>query len=229
MEKVAILGASRGLGAELAVRAVTYSESVFLMARKIDLLQSLADGFKSEFPDRQVLVDSADFSKEAGRDFALNALREYAPTKIFYVAGGGPYGLFKDKDWKDHKWSFDVSFVFAAQTLHMALQELVPRGLNQFVYVGSAIAEGRPDPSASSYAASKHGLFGLVKSVQVEMPYFDLRLFSPGYMDTDLLPMNAWPRQVGEPLIDPVIAAEELWSWSVDDRYRGDHYIFTTT
>ncbi len=227
MEKVAILGASRGLGAELAVRAVTYAESVYLMARKVDLLKSLEQSFSKEFPDKQVLIESADFSKEAGRDFALNALREYSPTKIFYVAGGGPYGLFKEKDWKDHRWSFDVSFNFAAQTLHMALQELVPRGLKQFVFVGSAIAENRPDPQAASYAASKHALVGLVKSVQAEMPYFDLRLFSPGYMDTDLLPMNAWPRQVGEPLIDPVVAAEELWSWSVDERYRGDHYRFT--
>ena len=76
--------------------------------------------------------------------------------------------------------------------------------------VGSAVAQDKPDPGASSYSSAKHGLKGLCESLQKESPKCAIHLFSPGYMDTDLLPANAWPRQQG--LVEDVNSvAKRLW------------------
>jgi NAD(P)-dependent dehydrogenase (short-subunit alcohol dehydrogenase family) len=48
---------------------------------------------------------------------------------------------------------------------------------------------------ASSYAAAKHALKGLVTTVQAEASLkFKTKLFSPGYILTDLLPAHSAPR-----------------------------------
>jgi short-subunit dehydrogenase len=65
--------------------------------------------------------------------------------------------------------------------------------VQQIVVVGSSIAESQPDPGAVSYAAGKHGLKGCISSLQGEVRK-DVRLFSPGYMSTDMLPPQAQAR-----------------------------------
>ena len=79
--------------------------------------------------------------------------------------------------------------------------------------MGSSVAEDKADPGAASYAAAKHALKGLLESVILEKPDLDVRLFSPGYMDTGMLPQNAWPRQQGL-AEDPDAVARRLWQWS---------------
>ena len=70
------------------------------------------------------------------------------------------------------------------------------------------MAEDKADPLAGSYAAAKHALRGLVDSVNSEQESeIKLLLFSPGYMQTDLLPSNSRPRQDGLAESPRVVAA----------------------
>jgi short-subunit dehydrogenase len=81
--------------------------------------------------------------------------------------------------------------------------------------VGSAIAELKPDPKAASYAASKSGLHGFVSSLQDELKESAMKigLFSPGYMDTEMLPSTASVRRNGARINAPLLAAEDLLRW----------------
>ena len=106
------------------------------------------------------------------------------------MAGGGPHGKFQSKEFKDHLWAYKLNLLFPAELIHWSLRNL---SLKQFVLVGSSVAESNADPLASSYSSAKHGLKGLVSSINAEGCDFDLRLFSPPYMDTDLLPNNSQP------------------------------------
>ena len=196
-----LLGASRGLGRQFLQKALASSNlpRIFTFSRKFESL-----------PDA-VEFESSDFSREENWLSLLEKIRSLRPTRIFYFAGGGPFGLFQEKNWKDHKWSFRVSFEFPAFLLHQFLRD--PQALQQFVVIGSSIAESEADSRASSYCAAKHALRGLITSIQKEQkPGFDLRLFSPGYMDTDLLPANAWPRQQAGWVKSPNEVAEMLWA-----------------
>lgn len=207
--RIAILGASRGLGAALVKEIHTEApDSVLLLAsRKKEELQKL-----SRSDDWLV---AADFSKAQDQVEILAALGKFLPTHIFYVAGGGPFGRFQDKAFADHSWAMEVSFLFAAKVLHHVLQKpIFQTDLRQFVAIGSAIAGQKADPMASSYAAAKHALRGLVTSVQGENPWLDVRLFEPGYMDTAMLPVNAWPRQQAGLVQAPAEVARKLWHYS---------------
>lgn len=182
--KFILLGASRGLGwATYQGLAKKYPAAEFmLVSRKI-----------GEGPFKSLKYD---FAKELSSEF-INAILDFKPTTIIYFAAGGPYGNFQDKKWADHQWALQVSFLFPAQLLHHLMHIDVP-SLQKFVVVGSAIAENKPDPGAASYCAAKHALRGLVSTLQAEnKSAFKIDLFSPGYMATDLLPAQSWPRQQG--------------------------------
>lgn len=186
--KFILLGASRGLGwATYQALAKKYPAAEFLL-----ISRRIAEGNYQSF--------KFDFSKELSSEF-LTKLIDFNPTTIIYFAAGGPYGNFQEKKWADHQWAMNVSFLFPAQLLHSILQT-PPKNLKKFVFVGSAIAENKPDPGAASYCAAKHALKGLVTTLQAENTpdnkcAFKIDLFSPGYIETDMLPAHSWPRQQG--------------------------------
>ena len=182
--KFILLGASRGLGwATYQALAKKYPAAEFLLVSR-----KIAEGNYQSF--------KFDFAKELTSEF-LTKLVDFKPTTIIYFAAGGPYGSFAEKKWADHHWALQVSFLFPAQLLHASMRESVS-SLKKFVVVGSAIAENKPDPGAASYCAAKHALKGLVATLQAENnSAFNIQIFSPGYIETDLLPAHSWPRQQG--------------------------------
>ncbi|MES3039325.1 MAG: SDR family NAD(P)-dependent oxidoreductase, partial [Bdellovibrionota bacterium] len=96
--------------------------------------------------------------------------------------------------------------------------------LKKFFVVGSAVAEQKADPGAAMYSASKHALCGLVHSIQKEEIPFDLRLFSPGYMDTGMLPPQAWPRKEPGLVKDAKVLAQKLIEWYGDSTQSMGHW-----
>ena len=219
--KTIILGASRGLGAELSRQCADFEGELLLVSRKTEVLEKLKTQIRSG--GQRVSVFSADFSQEADQQRVLLQLSQQNPSRIIYMAGGGPYGGFGEKEWKDHMWSFQVTFLFLARVLNFCLQN--KSSIKQFVAVGSAICESKGDAMGPSYSASKHALLGLHRSVTVQDPEFDFRLFSPGYMNTELLPKKASVRS--EHKILPVTSvAQDLIKWMNDSQYHGQHTLY---
>lgn len=178
-EKIFIIGARRGLGQEILRHwQATFPNDV------------LAASSRREFSADGVQTLIFDMSVPQQTEELLLSLSKFAPTKVFYVAGGGPHGEFAEKNWKDHLWALQVSLLSPLRVLHFCLK--LP-SVQQIVVVGSAIAESQPDPGAASYAAAKHGLKGCISSLQGEVQK-DVRLFSPGYMRTEMLPIQAQAR-----------------------------------
>lgn len=205
--KFILLGASRGLGwaTYLALKKKYPECQVLLVSRKIHLKE------KELFENDQFFT--FDFSKATALPLLTDTLEDFKPTHLIYFAAGGPFGFFEQKNWGSHEWALQVSFLTPAFLLHWALNHLKSF---QFVFIGSAIAESKPDPQAASYCASKHALKGLIESVHAELhekkqSHIKLVLFSPGYMKTDLLPAHSWPYEKG--LVQSAeIVADELLS-----------------
>lgn len=205
MERALIFGASRGLGAALTKVACEARYPVIGWGRKEARLRELREAH----PLFEYRV--ADFSSLHGQDEVLRALEADQPfSKVFLVAGGGPFGAYQERDWSAHEWAWQVTFQFPARVVHklMALKRR-----EQVILIGSAVAESAGDPLAASYASAKHALKGLYSSLHSEDPDWDLRLFSPGYMDTELLPRHASVRALG--VYSPLQIARELWTWSL--------------
>jgi short-subunit dehydrogenase len=202
--KFLLLGASRGLGAATYKQLLLqYPEAEFLLSsRKILAHENL----KAE----KTNLIAQDFSKTPMNQNFLAQAQSFQPTHVIYFAGGGPYGNFADKKWSDHLWALNTTFLYPAELLHQMLSQKQnwPR-LMQVILIGSSVAENQPDPLAASYAAAKHALKGLVSTVNLETNLFKIKLFSPGYMQTDLLPLNSEPRQ-NKKAEDPVEVAKKL-------------------
>lgn len=209
---MAFLGASRGLGRSVALEFFSRKAcgQALLAARNTGNLERLNQemGCANE-------ILTVDFAQKHGVEEAVDRLRAANVQRVFYFAAGGPYGDFAKKKWKDHRWALQVSFLSPAELLHSIMSDPWP-ALTQVVFVGSAIADSSADPSASSYAAAKHGLKGLISTVIAEKPELDIRLFRPGYMDTDLLPKNSHPRLDETSLLSAENAAKIFTDWALD-------------
>ncbi len=193
MNRIALLGASRGLGWALYTQlAEKNKKTCFLLSSR-----KITEKIKSV--GNNTVLKPQDFSRLPVDTHFINDLIEFSPTHIIYMAGGGPYGTFASKKWGDHVWALNTTFMYPAELLHLILSHPNDwKSLRQIICVGSAVAESGPDPYAASYAAAKHALKGLISTLQHEgtgQP--ELLLFSPGYMQTELLPQSSWPRQQG--------------------------------
>ena len=219
MERVAFLGCSRGLGQAVALEMDHQGllDEALLVARSAPQLEALCLKLKAKGH-----VLPLDLAQPENFSHLTQFLQKGKVHKIFYFAGGGPYGLFAEKQWKDHLWSLQLSFLTPAQLLHYCLHQKALPHLRQFVVIGSQIADHKPHPRGASYAAAKHGLKGLMDSLIAERAEtkgdqptdsLDIRLFRPGYMDTSLLPPKALPRLLGEPILDVKEAAQQFIHW----------------
>ncbi len=188
--KYILLGASRGLGwATYQEIKIQEPDSEFLLvSRKIDTKKNDLKSLTKTYP-----FDLTNWSKD---DSLFKNMIEFQPTHIIYFAGGGPYGYFMTKKWTDHEWALKINFLTPAQMIHQLAQNQNDlKNLKSVTVIGSSVAESKPDPQAASYCAAKHALKGLISTLQIEnQTAFKLNLFSPGYMETDLLPAQSWPR-----------------------------------
>mgnify|MGYP003395396521 CR=1 FL=1 len=209
MERIAVIGASGGLGTPFC--SVLPNDCKILgIARKRERLSSLA---KAVGPHLEWV--SADITSDI--EMISERLQQFQPTRIFYLAGGGPYGAFESKQWKDHLWAWEVSFLGAARVVHVALN--FSERPKQIVLCGSAVAENEGDAGAAAYSSAKHALKGLYECLRAENSALDIRLFSPGYLDTGLLPKGAAIRYKG--VWSSEAMAKELWTWACSNDHAG--------
>jgi short-subunit dehydrogenase len=207
MKRFCLLGSSRGLGwATYLALSQKYSDAEFLLlSRKIE-------NRKLELKLNTRIL-GLDFTKVEA-SYLIEVLQNYQPTDLIYFAGGGPYADFFENSWETHLWSLKLTFLFPAELILKLGQSINqnPQKWSSFqsiTVIGSSIAENTADPKAASYCAAKHALKGLISTLQKEnSSQFQIKSFSPGYMDTDLLPRNSAPREKGLALSAEVVANE---------------------
>jgi NAD(P)-dependent dehydrogenase (short-subunit alcohol dehydrogenase family) len=249
--RVAILGAGRGLGLALAHQLLQSeaADAIFLLSKHAERARpQLEVG-----PNCAMTISELDFTVAGSASVAMKRLAQFGPSHIWYVAGGGPFGAFEDKQWKDHLWAFQLNLLFPLELFHLAHSSAVGElaTWQQWVFVGSAIAESRPEINGLAYGAAKCGLQSAWQNWQAEnadpvaltegsaeaksvtkgaarnsngKP--DVRLYSPGYIDTGLLPPQAWPRQAGHKIQNVTAVAEDFIKWSFDISQKNQHRTF---
>ncbi len=215
-KKVMIVGASRGLGAAVSrflVEHVKGIEKAIFISRKEDLLKRLHSSLAEKIP--LIETRACDMSLIEDQNIVSRLILDEGPDLVIYCAGGGPHGDFASKEWKDHRWAIEVGMAAPLRLLHTWIQCRDKEKMGKFIIVGSRIAESSPDFKAASYAASKHGLLGFIESVQPETKDNQNKvwLFSPGYMDTDMIPATAPVRHDGSKIMGVETAAQALLRW----------------
>ncbi|KHO19312.1 SDR family oxidoreductase [Mycolicibacterium setense] len=173
--RLLVVGASSGIGHAVAVGATERGAKVAVAARRIDLLNSLAEAtggyaFELDVEDfaviNQVVNDAAD---------ALGGL-----DAVVFTSTVIPFAHIEDTDVATWLHAFSVNTVGANNVLRAAVPRLSENGV---ILVASSHDVGRPRAGVAAYSASKAALDEILHSWRSEHP--ELSLIRVGIGPTD--------------------------------------------
>jgi SDR family mycofactocin-dependent oxidoreductase len=171
-----ITGGARGQGRSHALRLAAEGADIIAVdiAAQIDsvpyplgTLDDLAETAKQvEALDRRVFTARADVRDEQALKDAFEAgTAEIGPVDIVLAnAGIAPMALNEPREvWRD---VIDVNLTGVFNTIETAIPSMIERDAGGVIVVTSSTAGlngvGGPDPAGLAYAASKHGILGLM-------------------------------------------------------------------
>jgi NADP-dependent 3-hydroxy acid dehydrogenase YdfG len=211
-----ITGASTGIGAATARRAVEDGWRVALGARSEEPLRELAGDLGGE---ERALARGCDVSRFEDLEALVNAALERFGRldAVFANAGVGAARGFLNESVEAWRTMVETNVLGAALTIRAALPHLRDAGGGHFVLTGS-VAGRRPLPG-SLYSATKFAVTamaeGLRQEIRGDMPDTAIRvtLISPGMVDTPF-----FDRRPQDALEDDDVARAVLYALSQPPR-----------
>lgn len=207
-----LVGASEGLGRELAQKLSAQGASLILSARNAERLEELCE----ELPNAHALpLDVTD----------LDAVRR-ASAKIATLDGviynAGAYEPMPTSDWNTDAAlrMLDVNFSGAVRVLGEAVPRLLRQGHGDITLIGS-LAGYRGLPNAVGYGASKAALISLAETMRFDLKDSGVvvRVINPGFIKTRLTDKNDFKMPM---LMSPERAAQHVFRTMLSRRFRTD-------
>ncbi|SHJ74403.1 3-oxoacyl-[acyl-carrier protein] reductase [Roseomonas rosea] len=182
--RVALLtGAGRGIGLAVARRLAADGYAI----AAVDADRAALDALSLGVP---VLTAALDVRQRTALDgFVARVEGELGPIEAVVPAAGiarsAPAEAMAPRDWQD---VLDVNLSGSFHCFAAAAPAMLARGRGAMVGIASITGRGG-QPARASYAASKWGLIGLVKSLAVEWGHRGLRVnaVAPNGVDTPML------------------------------------------
>jgi NADP-dependent 3-hydroxy acid dehydrogenase YdfG len=183
MSVLAITGASTGIGAATARKAVTAGWQVVLGARSEDKLAALAEELGGDDHALAVRCDVTDWDDQQA--FVQAALDRFGGIDaVFANAGFGAKRGFLEETPEFWKSMIDTNVYGCALTIRAALPHFRERGDGHFLLTSSVA--GRINLPGSLYSVSKHAVTAMGHSLRAEVENTGIRvtLIEPGMVDT---------------------------------------------
>jgi NAD(P)-dependent dehydrogenase (short-subunit alcohol dehydrogenase family) len=179
-----VTGAGKGIGLAVAQSLSQRGHRVALAARGEAELKEVAAGLPG--PALVVPTDVTDPAQVEAMFAAVE--REWGPVEVL-VANAGAGAAASVVDTTDETWQrmLDLNLTAPFRCLRRALPAMLDAGFGRVVVVASVAAK-RGEPMISAYAASKHGVLGLVRSAALEVARrgVTVNAVCPGYVDTPM-------------------------------------------
>lgn len=187
VRRIAITGASRGIGAALARRVACRGRSIALLARSEEDLEALAR--EARIRGARAAVIPVDLSTlQAGR-LAAGAIEEAIgpPDLVVLNAGMSLDRRFLNATDRDVEHELGVNFLAPLGLMRPTLEGMCRRGRGHVVWTGSLTALV-PFPGNATYAASKGAALALVRSLRPELARSGVHvgIVLPGHVRTRL-------------------------------------------
>jgi len=177
-----VTGGGTGIGASAATHLHSAGAKVSLLGRRLEPLERTAAIVSGT-------VHQCDVTDRAAIDRAYGEAREaHGPIEMLIVNAGiaesAPFLKMTRKSWDR---IIAVNLTAAFDCAQAAFPDLMASKNGRLVFVAS-VASLRGVPYAAHYAASKHGLLGLMRSLAAEYAKTNLTVNAvcPGYVDTPM-------------------------------------------
>ena len=178
-----ITGASTGIGAATARRAVEFGNRVVLAARSEDKLQSLADERGGEEKALAVRCDVTSWDDQQA--LVHTALDRYGRMDSYFAnAGFGAKRGFLEESVEHWKSMIDTNVLGAALSIRASLSHFKEQNSGHLILT-SSIAGRRALPG-SLYSATKHAVTAMGEALRQEIAETNVKmtLIEPGMVDT---------------------------------------------
>ena len=178
-----ITGASTGIGAATARRAVEFGQRVVLGARSVDKLTELAEELGGADHALAVRCDVIDWDDQQA--LVAAALDRFGRLdSVFANAGFGAKRGFLEESDGHWKAMIDTNVLGVALSIRAALPHFLDRDAGHFV-ITSSVA-GRVSLTGSLYSCTKHAVTAMGESLRQEVADTAIKvtLIEPGMVDT---------------------------------------------
>ena len=178
-----ITGASTGIGAATARRAVEFGHRVVLAARSEDTLKGLAEELGGG--ERALAVRCDVTSWDDQQALVATALDRYGRMDTFFAnAGFGAKRGFLEESVEHWKEMIDTNVLGAALSIRASLGHFREQNRGHLILT-SSIAGRRALPG-SLYSATKHAVTAMGEALRQEIADTDIKmtLIEPGAVDT---------------------------------------------
>ena len=183
MNKVIIIGATSGIGRELAKLYARNNWLVGATGRRVELLHTLQE----EYPDN-ILIECFDVTEEENIECIRNLTQQLGGLNLLIYNSG--YGeISKKLDWKIDKTTTQINVNGFAEIINFTFNYFLMEGKGHLAAT-SSIAGIRGSSEAPAYSASKayisnylEGLY--LKTTRLKLPIY-ITDIQPGFVDTDM-------------------------------------------
>ncbi|MEM9454496.1 MAG: SDR family oxidoreductase [Myxococcota bacterium] len=166
---IVITGASAGIGEALAAQVAGRARRLWLVARREDRLQALAQRLRADHAGLQVEVVPCDLAQASARERLVERLLAAGPLDVLINnAGFGDQNLLEHARWDRLEQMLAVNVVALTHLTQRLLPAMVERGRGGVLNISSGFGLSWM-PGLAVYVGTKHYVTGLSEALRAEV------------------------------------------------------------